>query len=81
MITVLQRKNRYLARENDNLRRGNNGNESGNEPQSNQSRHDHFKIQISGALNTVLDRHRCWKGAFVAKVLGITWMERFSLIC
>jgi hypothetical protein len=67
--TVLQRKNRYLTRENNNLR-SNNGNESGNEePQSNLSRNDHFKIQISGALNTVLDRHRCWKGPFVAKVL------------
>jgi hypothetical protein len=70
MITVLQRKNRYLTRENDNSRRSNNGNESGNEePQSNLCRNDHFKIQISGALNTVLDRHRCWKGPFVAKVL------------
>jgi hypothetical protein len=67
-VTVLQRKNRYLTRELDNLR-GNNGNESGNEPRSNLSRNDRFKFQISGALKTVLDRNRHWKGALVAEVL------------
>jgi hypothetical protein len=67
-VTVLQRKNRYLTREMDNLR-GNNGNESGNEPRSNLSRNDRFKFQISGALKTVLDRNRHWKGALVAEVL------------
>jgi hypothetical protein len=67
-VTVLKRKNRYLTREMDNLR-GNNGDKSGNEPRSNQSRNDRFKFQISGALNTVLDRHRHWRGALVAEVL------------
>jgi hypothetical protein len=72
-MRLLERRNRCLTREIKILRRRNvDTSESVIERESTRTiefRNKHFKTQIVGALNAVLDPFRHWKGPIVAKVV------------